>query len=142
MRKLIIAVAVALGVLLLIPTAALATITPPPGSTDGGITATDEMVAGYHASSSANGGITSATATWTQPAVTLPAGGSIYSEASFWVLLEGHGIGTVARVDSGTTYEVTVWDNDIWADLGTIKAGDVVTANVGALLTPSVGGAS
>jgi len=115
MNKLIIAVSVALGLLLLVPAAALATITPPPGSTDNGITDANATWAGYYDNSGTDS--TSATATWTVPTVTTKGNADI-------LIRLGSGIAGTSCYP-GAAPQGLADDNS-----HAVSAGDVVTATV------------
>jgi len=116
MRKLIVFILIAAGLLLAVPAAALA-VTPPPGSTDNGITDANFGLAGYYVESGAD--FTSVTATWTVPAVT---GGD---EADFYVELGEWSAGTYCTPSGAPS-------GYAGNNSHPLNAGDRVTATVSA----------
>ncbi len=94
--------------------------------------------AGYAVSplSSSDPGVISVSATWTQPAVTCPTSNA---RASFWVGLDGLNNGTVEQIGTeavcttGATVYRMWWEMfpNISTIIGSINAGDVISASVG-----------
>ena len=102
-----------------------------------GTDTTSENWSGYDVT---DGPFTTVTATWTQPKAR--ASGSTFSDAAFWVGIDGDGSGTVEQI--GTEgYSEGVTGYDAWYEMFpdapvttgmAVHAGDVITATV--TLTP------